>query len=100
MALKRMHFLVTGRVQGVFFRAYTKDAADELGLTGWVRNLVDGRVEGCIEGEEGHIEKMLQWLRKGSPHSYVEKLEHHILPEDGKSISFEIIATAISPQAD
>ena len=95
-----MHFLVTGRVQGVFFRAYTKDAADELGLTGWVRNLVDGRVEGCIEGEEGYIEKMLQWLRKGSPHSYVEKLEHHILPEDGKSISFEIIATAISPQAD
>ena len=59
MEKTRIHFIVEGRVQGVYFRAYTKDTADRLGLSGWVRNLADGRVEGCIEGEEGQIQKMI-----------------------------------------
>ena len=100
MIKKRVHFLVEGRVQGVFFRAYTKDTADRLGLSGWVRNLVDGRVEGCLYGEDGQIQKMLQWLQSGPPHAMVNKLHHHPLPDAEHSDSFEIFPTATSPSTD
>jgi len=50
--MKRAHLFISGKVQGVFFRAFTKEVADSLGLKGWVRNLTDGRVEAVFEGEE------------------------------------------------
>jgi len=71
---KRVHVIVEGRVQGVFFRAYTMDEALKLGLTGWVRNRPDGSVESLIEGPEAAVKKMLQWFHHGSPHSLVEKV--------------------------
>ncbi len=69
---KRVHVWIEGRVQGVFFRAYMKDAAKKEGVTGWVRNHPDGRVEAVLEGEEQAVENMIKWCHKGSPLSRVD----------------------------
>ncbi len=71
----RVHVFISGKVQGVFFRSSTKDRADELNLTGWVRNLADGRVEAVFEGEEENVEKMAQWCRKGPEYARVNYVE-------------------------
>jgi acylphosphatase len=71
----RLHVLIEGRVQGVFFRAATRDEAGALGLAGWVRNLADGRVEAIFEGERPALEKLLAWCRRGPPYAYVDHLE-------------------------
>jgi len=73
--MKRVRVFISGRVQGVFYRAFARDNARVLGLSGWVRNLEDGRVEAVFEGEEEKIEKMLRLLRKGPPNAIVENLE-------------------------
>ncbi|MGO9021735.1 MAG: acylphosphatase [Syntrophobacteraceae bacterium] len=75
MKKHRAHVWITGRVQGVFFRAYTRDAAHRIGVTGWVRNLPDGRVEAVLEGEADKVEKMIEWCREGSPMSRVDRVE-------------------------
>jgi acylphosphatase len=87
---KRLHVIVEGRVQGVFFRAYTRDEAVRLGLSGWVRNRPNGSVEALVEGEKGAVEKMVQWFYLGSPNSVVEKV--HLTEESpvGDSGTFEI----------
>ncbi|MDI6752611.1 MAG: acylphosphatase [bacterium] len=69
------HILVSGRVQGVFFRAYTQDMAGSLGLVGWVKNIRDGKVEIYCEGERKEIEKFLKWCRKGPPFAIVRDIE-------------------------
>ena len=71
----RCHIFISGRVQGVFFRYYTQERAKSLGLTGWVRNLPDGKVEAVFEGEKEKIEKIIEWMRKGPPLAKVEKVE-------------------------
>lgn len=71
----RAHCFISGRVQGVFFRADTYDKARDLGLTGWVRNLRDGRVEAVFEGEEEKVKATVDWLWQGSPYSRVEDVE-------------------------
>ncbi len=71
----RVHVFISGKVQGVFFRSSTKDRADELGITGWVRNLADGRVEAVFEGEEENVEKMVEWCRKGPEYARVNDVE-------------------------
>ncbi len=67
--------IVSGRVQGVSFRAATAKEARALGLTGWVRNMQDGRVEAVFEGGKEKIEEMLAWCRKGPPAAKVTGLE-------------------------
>lgn len=64
-----------GRVQGVFFRASTKDAADRAGVTGWVRNLRDGSVEALFEGERQVIEELIDACRTGFPMVRVDKVD-------------------------
>ena len=71
----RVHVFISGKVQGVFFRSGTKDTAEELGITGWVRNLPDGRVEAVFEGEKDRVDKMVEWCRKGPAHSQVSDVE-------------------------
>ena len=89
-----LHVFVSGKVQGVFFRAYTRDKALELGLTGWVRNLSDGRVEVMAEGPKEKLEQLLQWLKtKGSPLSRVEQVNYEWLKPTGTFKSFEIAPT-------
>jgi acylphosphatase len=63
---------VTGRVQGVFFRAWTRQQAEELGVTGWVRNCPDGRVDLHVEGEAAAVEELLSRLHRGPPAAQVE----------------------------
>lgn len=71
----RAHVFVSGRVQGVFFRATTRDTATERGVDGWVRNLDDGRVEAVFEGPEEAVEAMVDFCHEGSPASNVEHVE-------------------------
>lgn len=74
MALIARHVRVIGRVQGVFFRAWAREKAEALGVTGWVRNCPDGRVEAHVEGEESAVGQMIGQLRKGPPSARVEDL--------------------------
>lgn len=60
-------FLVSGRVQGVFFRASTREQALRLGLSGYARNLADGRVEVLAHGDAAAIDALAQWLQQGPP---------------------------------
>ncbi|GAB4511770.1 MAG: acylphosphatase [Sulfuricaulis sp.] len=69
------HFLVSGQVQGVFFRASAESTARRLGLTGWVRNLRDGRVELVACGEEVQLKELEQWLWQGPPRARVTQVE-------------------------
>lgn len=72
---KRVHAIVHGWVQGVFFREYTRRKAEELGLAGWVRNLPDRTVETVFEGESDTVASMVQWLYTGSPQSDVTGID-------------------------
>ena len=69
------HFLVSGQVQGVFFRAATEAAARRLGVTGWVRNLADGSVELVACGAETKLSELERWLWQGPPHARVEQVQ-------------------------
>jgi acylphosphatase len=71
----RVHLLVSGRVQGVAFRAYTEDEARRLGVRGWVRNLRDGRVEAEAEGDRAAVEALVAWCRRGPPSARVDGVE-------------------------
>ncbi len=87
----RVHVLIAGRVQGVFFRAYTRDEARSLGLKGWVRNLPDGRVEALFEGERRAVDDMLAWCRQGPPYAYVHKVEEDWQPYQGDLADFRVV---------
>ncbi len=71
----RAHVWISGRVQGVFFRASTVDEAVARGVDGWVRNSSDGRVEAVCEGEKSAVEAMIAWCRKGPPAARVSSVE-------------------------
>jgi acylphosphatase len=70
----RAHIFVSGRVQGVFFRDHTRRWASSLGLTGWVRNVPDGRVEVLVEGDRDNIEGLISRLKLGPPLARVENV--------------------------
>lgn len=90
MSNRRAHVWVSGRVQGVFFRSHTQDAALRRGLKGWVRNLPDGRVEAVFEGDKERVEDMLNWCKSGSPLARVEHLEVREEEYRGDLLEFEI----------
>ncbi|AHG03861.1 acylphosphatase [Halobacterium sp. DL1] len=71
----RAHVFVSGTVQGVYYRATTREQAGEHGVDGWVRNLEDGRVEAVFEGPEDAVEAMVDWCHEGSPAAHVEDIE-------------------------
>lgn len=84
---------VTGRVQGVFFRAATQSQARQLGLGGWVRNTADGAVEFALSGDKRALESMCDWLAKGPPQARVDQLQIDpcSIEEAGDSAKFEIL---------
>lgn len=74
---KRCH--VSGRVQGVFYRASARQQAAVLGVTGYARNLDDGRVEVLACGEEGGVNALIEWLAEGPRHAQVEDVEVQVM---------------------
>jgi acylphosphatase len=87
---QRLHASISGRVQGVGFRAFTASSADRLGLTGWVRNRFDGTVETVAEGERGALEDFLRQLRNGPGPAYVDNVEIQWLQATGEFNRFGI----------
>jgi acylphosphatase len=75
MSKVRAHIFISGRVQGVFFRAYTQEAARARYIRGWVMNTRDRRVEAVLEGEKEQVEDMIKWCHQGSPMSQVTRVD-------------------------
>jgi acylphosphatase len=83
------HVRVTGRVQGVFFRAWARDEARTLGIKGWVRNCRDGSVEAQLEGEAEAIDEMIELMREGPPDARVDQVSVETADPEGCG-SFEV----------
>lgn len=90
MEIARIHLFISGRVQGVFFRAYTKEVAQNLGLVGWVKNLEDGRVEIIAEGKKTDLQKLIEWCRQGPTGARVDDIEIIYEEPTNEFKSFEI----------
>lgn len=88
--MKRVHVYVSGKVQGVFFRAETERIAINLKLTGWVRNMEDDRVEALFEGEGKNVDQMLVWCHTGPPHARVDHVTIIEEPYAGNLRDFKI----------
>ena len=88
--MKRIHARVTGRVQGVFYRASTRDKARSLGLTGWVMNMPDGSVELEAQGPDERVDELVSWLYEGPPYAKVQDVEISELSLSDQEDSFEV----------
>jgi acylphosphatase len=77
-------FLVSGHVQGVFFRASTRDQAQRLGLRGYASNLPDGRVEVLAIGDADAVDALERWLQHGPPHAHVQSVVREAAEDDGR----------------
>ncbi len=86
----RVHVIISGRVQGVFFRMETQRAARRLGVTGWVRNLPDGTVEAVLEGSRSQVDAMLDWCRQGPPSARVDDLRIQEQSAAGEFEGFDV----------
>ncbi len=81
---------MSGRVQGVFFRDDCRREAIAAGVTGWVRNRVDGRVEAVFEGDPDAVDRLVSWCRTGPPSARVSDVD--VIPEDpGAEIGFQVL---------
>ncbi|MCX2819868.1 MAG: acylphosphatase [Methanobacteriota archaeon] len=90
MERARAHVHVSGKVQGVYYRATTRDEARERGVTGWVKNLDDGRVEAVFEGDEEAVQEMVEWCHGGSSAARVDDVEVERGEATGEFDGFEI----------
>jgi len=86
----RAHVVISGRVQGVFFRMETQRAAKNRGVYGWVKNRRDGKVEAVFEGDKKRVDAMIEWCWKGSPMAQVQNVE--VVGEDysGEFVDFSV----------
>ncbi len=89
-AAARVHLVVSGRVQGVFYRRFAQAEARELGLTGWAQNIGYGRVEIVCEGEKEKVEQFVEWCKQGPPLAKIENVEVEYGEYQGKCNDFEI----------
>lgn len=90
MSKMRAHLFIKGRVQGVFFRACTQEEAQRLKLTGWVKNLYDGRVEAIFEGEKKDVHSMIKWCHSGPPHAVITDVSVEIEECKGEYSDFSV----------
>jgi len=86
----RARVIISGRVQGVFFRSETQDEARRQSLTGWVRNLPDGRVEAVFEGEKDRVDSLIEFCRRGPPGARVLRVEVTWEDYSGEFKSFSV----------
>ena len=86
----RARAVISGRVQGVFFRVETKRAADRIGVYGWVRNRRDGTVEAVFEGDKDRVDAVLEWCKEGPPHAHVVDVDVSWNDYTGAFQGFEI----------
>jgi len=86
----RAHVLYEGRVQGVFFRANAKKCADSLGVTGWVRNTRDGKVEAVYEGDEDTVRRVVEMCAERQPYAEVSSKEVEYSSANGEFEDFSI----------
>ena len=88
--MDQAHLIISGNVQGVFYRASCQDVAVKYGLKGWVKNLPNGQVEVLAQGNKQQIEQLIEWCKKGPPHADVTdvKTEWHDIQE--QFVSFGI----------
>lgn len=89
-AQRRVRFVVSGRVQGVGFRAQTQRRASELGLSGFVQNRADGRVEGEAEGAAAQVDALVAWLQRGPAWAHVEQVDVDELSPAGGEAAFDV----------
>ncbi len=86
----RVRIIISGRVQGVFFRRAAAEQARILGVTGWVRNLADGSVELVSEGKRRNLEMLLAWTHKGPPQARVDAVQAQWEPCQDEFLQFEV----------
>ena len=90
MLKTRAHIFISGHVQGVFFRSDTKRIAEKYGVTGWVKNLSDGRVECLFEGEKEDLDKTIGFCKQGPPSAHVTDIEINWEKWKDEFVSFQI----------
>jgi len=83
--MKRARVVVTGVVQGVFFRTETRDRARSLSVAGWIRNVPDGTVEAAFEGDDERVGSMVEWCRRGPSGASVENVEVEWIEPEGEA---------------
>jgi acylphosphatase len=83
--MKRARVVVSGAVQGVFFRTETRDRARSLGVAGWIRNVPDGTVEAAFEGDGERVGSMVEWCRRGPSGASVENVEVEWIEPEGEA---------------
>ena len=81
--MKTVHLLISGKVQGVFYRASAKDEAESLAINGWIRNTENGSVEATITGSEEAIEQFINWCKQGPPQARVDHVAVTQKPDEG-----------------
>jgi acylphosphatase len=86
----RVHIIVRGKVQGVYFRQNAQRVCNGYGVTGWVRNLEDGSVETILEGDKNFVEDAISWFKMGPPSAHVEKIELRYDRYSGEFQDFKI----------
>ncbi|BBO73896.1 acylphosphatase [Desulfosarcina widdelii] len=86
----KAHLIISGKVQGVYFRAETQRAALRLGVTGWVRNKRDGTVEADVEGAKKNVMALIDWCKSGSPLSRVDRVDVRWENYQGSLDTFEV----------
>ncbi|MFL6511010.1 MAG: acylphosphatase [Nitrososphaera sp.] len=86
----RAHVFIRGKVQGVYFRQNTKQVATKHKVNGWVRNLLDGRVEAIFEGDNIDVNKVIEWCHVGPPNSIVDDVEVRLEKYNDEFASFTI----------
>ena len=86
----RAHIFIRGKVQGVYFRQNTRQVATKHRVTGWVCNLVDGRVEAVFEGNKSDVNEVIAWCRIGPPNSRVDDVDVRFEKYAGEFASFTI----------
>ena len=93
MTTKKIRAVIKGKVQGVFFRMETQQAARRIGVAGWVRNRRDGSVEALIAGDAEKVDAMLAWCRKGPPMALVDDVEIHPIDDRESYMDFIVRST-------